>query len=158
MNVRRIGYLVAGIVLTAVIAVSAIAIYNIAVYKIPLSGQPAPSGPGSDKYLEMGELVNITPVAPDDPVREHLITEDQAWNFAWAFLHDKEGITIFLPMRKGSVELEHVVDNTGTEYFAWRFYLDQEKLPFTWSLPRIAGGLLFIDAANGEVLKYSGFG
>jgi hypothetical protein len=107
-----IKYLGAGILLTGIIILPAIALFNVVVYKVPIF-RP-------DKPTTLPELntksrpVNSTDIAIDDPIRKNLLTEDQAWEYTWAFLHDRVGFKIFLPMEKRSAGLRQIIDDNVT--------------------------------------------
>ena len=155
MKLHWIKYLVAGIILTGIIILPAIAFFNVVVYKIPVFGP--------DKPTTLPELntksrpIQFTAVAIDDPVRKNLLTEDQAWEYAWAFLHDRVGFKIFLPMEKRNGILNKIVDDKGNQYLAWDFFIKQKECPFLIYEQFNLGGNIYIDAHDGHVLWYYAF-
>jgi hypothetical protein len=148
-----IKYLVAGILLTGIIILPAIALFNVVVYNVPVFGP--------DKPTTLPELNTISrpnqfsTIAIDDPVRKDLLTEDQAWEYTWAFLHDRVGFKIFLPMEKRNGVLNKIVDDKGNQYLVWDFYARQGKRPFLVYQEFILGGVIIIDAHDGHVLWYA---
>jgi hypothetical protein len=147
-----IKYLGAGILLTGIIILPAIALFNVVVYKVPIF-RP-------DKPTTLPELntksrpVNSTDIAIDDPIRKNLLTEDQAWEYTWAFLHDRVGFKIFLPMEKRSAGLRQIIDDKGNQYLVWDFYVKQVERPYLVYPQFSLGGVISIDAHDGHVLWY----
>jgi hypothetical protein len=155
MKVHWTIYLVAGILLTCVLMISAIGIYNMVIYKIPLSGQQIQTT--LPELNTVSRPVNVTTIAPDDPIREQLFTEDEAWDHAWAFLHDRIGFSVFLPIEKQSNGLHQVTDDLGNQYVAWEFSVMQKERPFIIFSRFTRGGEIFIDARDGHVIWYAGY-
>lgn len=155
MELRWIKYLIAGVILTGVIIFSAIALYNVVVCKIPVFGPDASTA--LPELNTISRPVHFTEIATDDPVRENLLTEDQAWASAWAYLHDRIGFTIFLPMEKKSGGLQQVIDDKGNQYLVWSFSVTQYERPFLIYVQMILGGVIFIDAHDGHVLWYAAY-
>ena len=153
MKLHWIKYLIVGIILTGIIILPAIALFNVVVYKIPFLGPEKPTT--LPELNTKSRLVNDTKIAIDDPVRDDLLTEDQAWEYTWAFLHDRVGFKIFLPMEKSTAGLRQIVDDKGNKYLAWDFYARQGERPFLVYEEFILGGVIFIDAYDGHVLWYA---
>jgi hypothetical protein len=155
MKLHWIKYLVAGIILTAIIILPAIAFFNVVVYKIPVFGP--------DKPMTLPELntksrpVNDIEIAIDDPVRKNLLSEDQAWEYTWAFLHDRIGFEIFLPMYKHSAGLHKIIDDKDNLYLTWDFSVEQGKRPFLVYQEYTLGGVIYVDAHDGHVLWYAAY-
>jgi hypothetical protein len=150
-----IKYLVTGILLAGIIILPSIALFNSIVYKIPVFGPDKPSTfPELNTY---SRPIQFTDIAIDDPVQKDLLTEDQAWEYTWAFLHDRVGFKIFLPMEKDTAGLRQIVDDKGNQYLTWVFFVEQEKRPFLVYNEYLLGGVIFIDAHDGHVLWYSAF-
>jgi hypothetical protein len=155
MNLHWIKYLIVGVILTGIIILSAIALFNAIVYKIPVFGPDKPSTfPELNTY---SRPIQFTDIAIDDPVRKNLLTEDQAWEYTWAFLHDRIGFKIFLPMEKRTAGLRQIVDDKGNQYLVWDFYARQGERPFFLYQKFILGGNIYIDAHDGHVLWYYAF-
>jgi hypothetical protein len=118
---------------------------------------------GLDKPTTLPELntksriVNGTGIATDDLVRKDLLTEDQTWEYTWAFLHDRVGFKIFLPIYKHSAGLHKVIDDKGNQYLTWVFSVDQEKRPFLVFEDYLLGGVIYVDAYDGHVLWYAAY-
>lgn len=71
------------------------------------------------------------------------------------FLHDQVGFRIFLPMEKRNGGLHKVIDDKGNQYLTWDFSVEQGKRPFLVNQEFTLGGIIFIDAHDGYVLRYS---
>ena len=153
MNLRWIKYLVAGIILTGIIILPAIALFNAVVYKIPVFGPDKPTT--LPELNTKSRLINDTNIAIDDPMRKNLLSEDQAWEYTWAFLHDRVGFKIFLPMEKRNGVLNKIVDDKGNQYLVWDFYARQRERPILIYEQFILGGVIIIDAHDGHVLWYA---
>ncbi len=153
MKLHWIKYLVAGILLTGIIILPAIALFNAVVYNVPVFGPDKPTT--LPELNTKSRLVNSTAIAIDDPLRSNLLTEDQAWEYTWAFLHDQVGFRIFLPMDKHNGGLHKVIDDKGNQYLTWDFSVEQGKRPFLIYQDYTLGGIIFIDAHDGHVLWYS---
>lgn len=128
MKFHWIKYLVAGVILAGIIILPAIALFNV-VYNVPVFG---PDKPTTLPELNTKSRPNqFSTIAIDDPVRKDLLTEDQAWEYTWAFLHDRVGFKIFLPMYKHSAGLHKVIDDKGNQYLAWDFFCGTRKTSFS---------------------------
>ena len=150
-----IKYLVAGILLTGIIILPAIALFNAVVYNVPVFG---PDKPTTLPELNTKSRPNqFSTIAIDDPVRKDLLTEDQAWEYTWAFLHDRVGFKIFLPMYKHSAGLHKVIDDKGNQYLTWDFSVEQGKRPFLVYKEYTLGGVISVDAHDGHVLWYAAY-
>lgn len=141
-------------VLIILIIFSSIGIYNMNMSKIPIIGpdilNPYP------KLLNTYSLpANYTSIALDDPVRENLLTEDQAWGYAWGFLRDRDNFKIFLPFEKYSPGLQRITDDSGNNYLVWVFGARQNSYPFFQD--ETHGGMIIVDAQNGTILWYDPF-
>jgi len=153
MNLRWIKYLIAGIILTGIIILPAIALFNAVVYNVPIFGPDKPTTlPELNTKSRPHQFTNI---AIDDPIRKDLLTEDQAWEYTWAFLHDRVGFKIFLPMEKRNGVLNKIVDDKGNQYLVWDFYARQRERPILIYEQFILGGVIIIDAHDGHVLWYA---
>jgi len=155
MELRWIKYLIAGVILTGIIIFSAFALYNVVVFKIPVFGPYASTA--LPELNTISRPVHFTEIAIDDPVRKDLLTEDQAWASTWAFLHDRVGFTIFLPMEKKSGGLQQIIDDKGNQYLVWSFSVTQYERPFLIYVQMILGGVIIIDAQDGHVLWYAAY-
>jgi hypothetical protein len=154
MQLHRIKYLIAGILLTGLIIFSAISIYNIVAYKTPVFGPEIPNP--YPEFLNTYSLPNhSTNITADDPVREKLLTEDQAWGYTWVFLRDQDNLKIFLPFEKYSTGLQQVIDDNGNKYLVWVFGVKQNSYPFFQD--ETHGGMIIVDAYNGHVLWFDPF-
>ncbi len=152
MNLRWIKYLIIGLILAGVIILAGVALFNVVVNKIPIFGSDKPTA--LPQLNTKSRPVNFTEIAIDDPVREKLLTEDQAWEYTWAYLHDRIGFTIFLPMEKRPAGLRQAIDDKGDQYLVWNFYVVQGKRPFLIYQQYTLGGDVIIDAHDGHVLWY----
>lgn len=83
MNLRWIKYLIIGLILAGVIILAGVALFNVVVNKIPIFGSDKPTA--LPQLNTKNRPVNFTEIAIDDLVRENLLTEDQAWEYAWAY-------------------------------------------------------------------------
>jgi len=153
MKLHWIKYLIVGVILTGIIILPAIALFNVMVYNIPVFGPDKPTT--LPELNTKSRLVNGTGIAIDDPVRKNLLTEDQAWEYTWAFLHDRVGFKIFLPMEKRNGILKRIVDDKGNEYLTWIFSVEQGKRPFLVYKEYTLGGVIYVDAHDGHVLWYA---
>lgn len=155
MNKHRIKYLVAGIILAGIMILPAIALFNVVVYNVPVFGPDQPTT--LPELNAKSRLVNGTAITIDDPVRKDLLTEDQVWEYTWAFLHDRVGFKIFLPIYKQSAGLRKVIDDKGNQYLTWVFSVDQGKRPFLVYKEYTLGGVIYVDAHDGHVLWYAAY-
>jgi hypothetical protein len=155
MKLHWIKYLIVGVILTGIIILPAIALFNVVVYNVPVFGPDKPTT--LPELNTISRPIQFSTVAIDDPVRKNLLTEDQAWECTWAFLHDRIGFKIFLPMYKHSAGLHKVIDDKGNQYLTWVFSVDQEKRPFLVYKEYLLGGVIFIDAHDGHVLWYAAY-
>lgn len=144
-----------GILLITIVLFSAIAVYNVFVYKIPVFDlQKSTALP---ELNAVSRPVTFTDIAADDPVRSTLLTDDEAWAYSWAFLHDKIGFSVFMPMEKRGLGLYQVTDDHDNQYYVWGFSVKQQERPLL-IFPRFTlGGEVFIDAQDGQVLWYASF-
>jgi hypothetical protein len=155
MNLRWIKFLIIGVILTGILLLLAIALFNVVVNKVPVFG---PDKPTMLPELNTKSRPNqFSTIAIDDPVRKDLLSEDQAWEYTWAFLHDRVGFKIYLPMYKHSAGLHKVIDDQGNQYLTWVFSVDQEKRPFLVYKEYTLGGVISVDAHDGHVLWYAGY-
>jgi hypothetical protein len=155
MNLRWIKFLIIGVILTGILLLLAIALFNVVVNKVPVFG---PDKPTMLPELNTKSRPNqFSTIAIDDPVRKDLLSEDQAWEYTWAFLHDSVGFKIYLPMYKHSAGLHKVIDDQGNQYLTWVFSVDQEKRPFLVYKEYTLGGVISVDAHDGHVLWYAGY-
>jgi len=120
-----IKYLIVGIIRTGIIILPAIALFNVVVYNVPVFGPDKPTT--LPELNTKSRLVNDTEIAIDDPIRKNLLTEDQAWEYTWAFLHDRVGFKIFLPIYKHSAGLHKVIDDKGNQYLNMVFFCGSRK-------------------------------
>ena len=155
MKLQWIKYLVAGIILAGIIILPAIALFNVVVYKIPVFGPDKPTT--LPELNTISRPIQFTDIAIDDPARKNLLTEDQAWEYTWAFLHDQVGFRIFLPMYKHSAGLHKVIDDKGNQYLTWVFSVEQGKRPFLVYKEYTLGGVIYVDAHDGHVLWYAAY-
>ncbi len=155
MKLRWIKFLTAGLLLIYLLIFSAITIYNMVAYQIPVFGPDKPTT--LPELNAKSRLVNDTNIAIDDPMRKNLLTEEQAWEYTWAFLHDRVGFKIFLPMYKHSAGLHRVIDDKGNQYLTWVFSVEQEKRPYLVFKEYTLGGVIYVDANDGHVLWYAAF-
>jgi hypothetical protein len=154
MKLHGIKYLIVGMLLVTLIVFSAMGIYNVIIYKIPVIGPEIPNP--YPKLLNTYSLpANYTSIALDDPVRETLLTEDQAWGYTWKFLQQEDNFKIFLPMEKSSGFLKQITDGKGNKYQVWAIYVRQNSFKFLQDETR--GGTLYVDAHDGRVLWYDPF-
>lgn len=123
MKLQWIKYLIAGIILAAIIILPAIAFLNVVVYKIPVFGPDKPTT--LPELNTVSRPIQFTNITINDPVRSNLLTEDQAWEYTCAFLHDQVGFRIFLPMEKRNGGLHKVIDDKGNQYLTWDFSVEQ---------------------------------
>jgi hypothetical protein len=154
MKLSWIKFLIAGVVLAIVIIFSSIVLFNIVINKIPLPGfeksipiEPISGFNSSLHYLDQ--------VAPHDPVRKDLLTEDQAWGYAWPFFHNKNGITLFLPMEKRSLGLHKLIDSENNQYLVWAFDVMQNDYRVYFITGCTHGGTIDIDANTGKILSFT---
>lgn len=142
-------------VVFTIILFSAIAIFNVLAYKIPIfDSQKTTTLP---QLNTVSRPVFFTDIAADDPVRDTLLTEDDAWAYTWAYLHDRIGFSVFLPMEKRCMGLYLVTDDHDNQYYVWEFSVKQQERPLL-IFPRFTlGGEVFIDAQDGRVLWYASF-
>ena len=153
MKLHWIKYLIVGVILTGIIILPAIALFNVVVYNVPVFGPDKPTT--LPELNTKSRLINDTEIAIDDPMRKNLLSEDQAWEYTWAFLHDRIGFEIFLPMYKHSAGLHKVIDDKGNQYLVWVFSVEQGKRPFLLYKEYILGGVIYVDAHDGHVLWYA---
>jgi len=153
MKLHWIKYLIVGVILTGIIILPAIALFNVVVYNVPVFGPDKPTT--LPELNTISRPIQFTAIAIDDPLRSNLLTEDQAWEYTWAFLHDQVGFRIFLPMDKHNGGLHKVIDDKGNQYLTWDFSVEQGKRPFLIYQDYTLGGIIFIDAHDGHVLWYS---
>jgi hypothetical protein len=141
--------------MTGIIILCAIALFNVIVYKVPVFGPDKPTT--LPELNTKSRLVNDTEIAIDDPMRKNLLSEDQAWEYTWAFLHDRIGFEIFLPMYKHSAGLHKVIDDKDNQYLTWVFSVEQGKRPFLVYKEYTLGGVIYVDAYDGHMLWYAAF-
>jgi hypothetical protein len=94
--------------------------------------------------------VNHTKIHPDDPLRNELITEDLAWEYAWVGLQERGEYNKFIPLsEKTTFGLVEVIDNRGNKYIAWEFFFSQNEFPILQHDKK--GGLVYVDAHDGSL-------
>lgn len=154
MKLSWIKYLVVGLILAGIIIFSSIVIFNIVINKIPLPGQEKqlPYEPISGFNYSL-KYSNKVPA--NDPERDYLLTEDQAWEYAWSFYHNKQGMTLFLPLEKRSVGLHRFTDQQNNQYTVWAFNVIQNDHRVYFFTGCNKGGIINIDAYTGNILSFS---
>jgi hypothetical protein len=153
MKFSLIKKLVAMTILAGIIFFFSIVLTNILINKIPLPGTEVKLSPDSISGFNYS-LKFLNKVVADDPERNHLLTEDKAWEHAWSYYHEKQGMTIVLPLEKRNLGLSRFSDRQNVQYTAWCFNVIQNdhRLYFYTGFKR--GGIICIDAYSGNVLSF----
>lgn len=153
MKSSWVKYLVALVVLAGIILFSSIVIFNIVINKIPLPGfeRQLPPEPTSGFNYSLKYSSKVT---ADDPVRNSLLTENQAWDYAWSFYHNKQGMTILLPLEKRSLGLFRFTDQQNNQYTVWTFNVIQNDHRIYFYTGLNTGGIISIDAYTGNILSF----
>jgi hypothetical protein len=154
MKLSWIKYLIVGVILVVIIFFSSIVIFNVVINKIPL--------PGMERQLLYEpisgfnySLTYLNNVSANDHERSFLLSEDQAWEYAWSFYHNKKGMTLFLPLEKRSLGLHRLTDQQNHQYTVWGFNVIQNDHSVFFITGCTKGGIIDIDAYSGNILSFS---
>jgi hypothetical protein len=153
MKSRMIFYIVLGGLVVCALLLMTFLLYNVVVFKIPILGPEMPS-PYPNPLNTYGLVpVNHTEIPPDASLRNELITEDQAWEYAWAGLQEHGEYKNIVPLsEKTTMGLNEVIDNNGNKYLSWKFFLHQNKFPILQK--QLQMGIVYVDARDGHILWY----
>ncbi len=151
MKSRWIIYLLAGVLIAGLLIFSTYVMYNVVVYKVPVLGPKIPNPYPSPLNHYQLVPVNHTGISADDPIRKDLLTENEAWEYAWVISQQHCKYKIFLPLEEKTPKgLSRVTDNKGNSYVTWEFYLRQNEFPFLQSYTH--SDTIYVDAHDGRVL------
>jgi len=157
MGLRRISYLIAGLMMLIVLMFCSIMVYNIAINKVPLYGlekqrEVVASYVEPNYHLNPSFLTEIVTIPSEDPIRNRVMTEDESWTYAWAFLSYERGLKLYGPFEKKTYGLSYLSIENKTPVPVWEFYVKQ-------NFPSIFtnGGWLYVNAYSGEIVFFDYF-